>query len=297
MQRFPFLLCCTFLVISSRVAFGQSGVTLEIADAQVSLIQNTFVATSIAGIAAQVQVTEGDHVRPGDQLIQLDTERALTELEAAKASYDAARLICDHDVHVRYARRTMEVRQRELEQSFEANQRHPGTASESEISKQQLMVDQAQLAIEQAEHDHLVALANVREKSAAIEIAQAQLRRHGITTPVEGEVVEVAIEPGEWVELGKPLVRVISLDPVRIECFIDGLSFGDELVGRKVEFFPDRHGNPSADANAIPLVGQVTFVSPELHPLTGQARLWATIANPDRAVRAGVHGRLLIHAP
>ena len=190
----------------------------------------------------------------------------------------------------------MEVRVRELEQSHEANHRYAGTVSESEISKQQLEVDQARLAIEQAEHDQMVARARVREKQATILMAEANLRRHGITAPVSGEVVEIAVQSGEWVDTGTPLVRIISLDPIRVECFIEGDSISDELVGRKVEFFPEPPSETSSTA-AAPLVGQVTFVSLELHPVTGQARLWAKIANPDRAVRAGMHGRLLIHAP
>jgi macrolide-specific efflux system membrane fusion protein len=280
---------------SGEKVSGKGEQTLEVDSAQVSLIQNTFVATSIAGIVAEVSVSEGDRVKLGDRLVQLDTEQAKTELEAAKATLDAATLQSANDVNVRYARRTMEVRQRELEQSLEANQRLPGTFSESEISKQQLEVDQARLAIEQAEHDHSVARAKVREKEAVITITEARLRRHGINAPVSGRVVEVAVEPGEWVDTGKPVVRIVSLDPVRVECFIDGSELGEELVGRKVVFYPA--SSRQAESTASPLTGHVTFVSPELHPVTGQARLWATVANPHHAALAGMQGRLLIEAP
>lgn len=285
------------LACVAGVSVAQTDEALEIPDAQASLIQNTFVAAPISGLVSQVLVHAGSPVQPGDPLVQLDTEQSTAELEATRATYDAARLLSENDVRVRYAQRTMEVRQRELEQSYEANQRYPGTISESEISKQQLEVDQARLAIEQSEHDHQIASANVREKSAAVLISEAQLRRHAIAAPVSGEVVEVAVEPGEWVETGKPLVRIIGLDPLRIECFVDGNVHGDELIGRKVEFTPTEISRDAGTADTIRLVGEVTFVSPELHPVTGQARLWATVANPDRIARAGMHGRLLILTP
>lgn len=297
MPKSPILLPCFLIVACCPVALGQSNSSIEVAEAQVSLIQNTFVATSIAGIIDQVRVSEGDRVEAGDPLIQLDTELALTELEAAKAAHEAARLQTENDVNIRFAQRTMEVRQRELEQSHEANQLHPGTVSALEIGKQQLEVDQARLAIEQAEHDQLVTGAKVREKYAASRIAEAQLRRHGVTAPVRGVVVEVAVEPGEWVDTGKPLVRIISLDPIRVECFIDGTAFGDELVGCNVEFFPSRGQVDSTSEDAAPLTGKVTFVSPEVHPVTGQARLWATVANPGFKVRSGRAGRLRIELP
>ena len=117
------------------------------------------------------------------------------------------------------------------------------------------------------------------------------LRKHGVQATVAGTVVEVAVEPGEWIEAGTPVVRIISLDPIRVECFVDGRVYGPELVGRGIEFF--LADNASAEAET-PLRGKVTFVSPELHPMTGQARLWATIDNPKLAARAGMRGRLVI---
>ncbi len=65
---------CLALLISQN-ALSQQGKRgrIEIADAQVSLIQNTFVAAPIAGIAAKVFVVEGDRIQSGRPLLQLDT--------------------------------------------------------------------------------------------------------------------------------------------------------------------------------------------------------------------------------
>ena len=297
------MVCLLAIAVGAPVALSAQDVApaaetggdaIEIADAQVSLIQNTFVAAPIAGSISEVLVHEGEEVKAGDDLIQLDADQARTELEAAQAAYEAARLESDNDVDARYAKRTLEVRQRELEQSRIANERFPGSVSDTEIARLQLVVDQSQLAIEQAEHELMVAQAGAREKLATARIVQARLDKHRIAAPVKGMAVEIAVEPGEWVEAGKPVVRLISLDPVRIECFVDGRRHGGELVGRRLEFFPS--GQDTSGDPLPPLLGKVTFVSPELHPVTGQARLWATIANPQRAARAGMRGRVVIHA-
>jgi macrolide-specific efflux system membrane fusion protein len=269
---------------------------IEIADAQVSLIQNTFIAAPIAGFAARVLVAEGDRVEQGRELVRFDSEQVEMELEAARAAYDAACLESDNDVNVRYAKRTMEVHQQELKQSMDANRKFTGSVSESEIAKQQLVVDQARLAIEQAEHELQIALAKAREKLASAQIVEALLRKHGVRSTVSGLVVEVAVEPGEWMEAGSPIVRIISLDPIRVECFIDGTKYGPELVGRSIEFRPNAAGAAAVAEATEPLLGEVTFVSPELHPITGQSRLWATIKNPKLTVRAGMRGRMVIHA-
>jgi RND family efflux transporter MFP subunit len=268
---------------------------IEIEAAQVSLIQNTLVAASISGVVASVHVHEGDPIGLDTPIAQLDDEQAETELEAAEAAYEAARLEADNDVDARYAQRTLEVRQRELQQSVDANRTYSGAVSETEIDKLRLVVDQSRLAIEQAEHQQQVATAKAIEKVAAVQIARTRLAKYQILAPVDGLVVEVSVEPGEWVEAGKPIARLISLDPIRVECFVDGRKHGGELVGRKVEFsYSIDDENPQGDS--IKLFGEVDFVSPELNPVTGQIRLWATIKNPNQRARAGMRGRLVIRA-
>jgi macrolide-specific efflux system membrane fusion protein len=299
-MRNPIVLSAIFVVapwlaLVSRDAMAQEAKSgpIEIADAQVSLIQNTFVAAPIAGVVAEVLVAEGDQVESGRRLVQFDEEQAQTELEAARAGYDAARLQSDNDVSERYATRTLEVHQRELQQSMEANSQFTGSISETEIAKQQLVVDQSRLAIEQAQHDLKIARARAVEKLAVMKIVEARVRKHGVQAKVAGTVAEVAIEPGEWVEAGKPIVRVISLNPIRVECFVDGRMYGPELVGRGIEFFLADTASAESETS---LRGKVTFVSPELNPVTGQARLWATIDNPKLAARAGMRGRLVIRS-
>ncbi len=283
---------CAFQVASlialSLVPLKTRAENLEIAEAQISLIGNTTVAAPIAGVIAEVRVAEGDRVESGQVLVQLDDGQAQSEWQAAMAALEAAKLESENDVDARYAKRTLEVRQRELDQSRQANEAFPGAISATEIDKLRLVVDQSQLAIEQAEHQLQVARAKVTEKHATVNIAEASVKRHRLRSPAHGSVVEVAAQPGEWVDAGKPVVRVISLGPIRVECFVDGRQYGPALIGCKVEF------ERGTGDDLTRLSGQVTFVSPELSPVTGQTRLWATIENPGAKVRAGMRGKLTI---
>lgn len=262
---------------ASPISFGR---------AQTSLIQNAFIASPMAGVISNIAVTEGDLVTDGTPLVELRSDLAEKELIAAQAALQAALMESENDVDLRYARRTMEVRQNEMRQSRRANQTYAGAVSDMEIEELRLQVDQSALAMEQADHELRVAAAASVEKEAAVEIAQTRLEQHRVQTTVAGMVVEVDVERGEWVEAGKPLVRIISLDPIRVECLIDGRTYGRELVGRKAKFLPI-----NADHE---LDGEITFVSPELHPVTGQVRLWATINNPDSKVGSGTTGKLIV---
>ena len=160
--------------VSATESSSEPAVLLEIDGAQISLIQNTYVAAPIAGVVASVDVNEGDRVDVGRSLVRLRADQAESELLAAQSAYEAARLESANDVDERYARRTLEVRQRELMQSQEANRSFVGTVSETEIEKLKLVVDQSRLAIEQAEHQRMVASATAAEKQAVVQIAKAR---------------------------------------------------------------------------------------------------------------------------
>ena len=86
---------------------------------------------------------------------------------------------------------------------------------------------------------------------------------------------------------GDTIARMINLETLRVEALVDGNTYGNELVGRAMTFVP-----ASSELNACE--GRVVFVSPELHPVTGQVRLVGEIQNPDGVLRAGMKGSLAI---
>ena len=285
------------VLIPTAAAFAQDdNVLLTIAESQITLSQNATIASPIDGVISTVAVREGDMIAAGQELVRLDSRQAQTELQAAKAGYAAAVLQSNNDIDERYARSTLDVSRRELCKSENANKRFAGAISGTELDKLRLVVEQSELAIEQATHERDVAGANSQEKLAAVEIANARLERHRIVSGISGMVAEVAVQPGEWAEPGKPVVRIISLDPVRVECFLDGRKFGSDLVGNAVKFVLKPSGVESGElpAPVEPIVGEVTFVSPELQPVTGQTRLWAELPNPNNKLRAGMRGKLLV---
>ena len=270
------------------------GQPIDVPDAQVSLIQNTVIASPISGVVSEVPVKEGMEIRDGELLVQLDADHVKTEMEAAAAAFEAARMEGENDIDARYAQRSLEYHLRELEQSRQANTQFDGAVSDSEVEKQRLLADQARLQIEQAKHQQTVSLAKAKEKEAAAKMAEQRIEQHSILSSGDGQIVEISVQPGEWVDAGTPVARVISLDPIRIDCFIDGRSYGSELVGHDVTFLCDKlPGSKPGDPPAR-FPGKIVFVSPELHPVTGQVRLWATVANPKHRLRSGMQGRVQI---
>ncbi|TWT91816.1 p-hydroxybenzoic acid efflux subunit AaeA [Neorhodopirellula pilleata] len=292
--------CVVFLTISgnawceSDAEQPEGSVRMSIADAQVVRIQDTVIASPIAGVVDEVLIREGDLVGADQTLVQINADRAAGELAAAQAAYHASLIQAENDVNTRYAQRTLDVRRREMSQSVEANQRFAGSVTATEIDRLQLVIDQAQLSVEQAEHEREVARAKVDETAAALDLAKLRVAEHQIVSRVPGRVAEASVQVGQWVDAGAPVARLVSLDPIRISAFVDGRDCDRSLVGSRAEFIWKAESDETNHSNEIRLLGKITFVSDELNPVTSQVRLWAEVANPDERVRPGMRGQLIV---
>src|SRR5690606_16597676 len=94
--------------------------------------------------------------------------------------------------------------------------------------------------------------------------------------PLDAVVVEIKRRPGEWVEPGQSVARLIRVDKLRAEAFVAATAVSHSLKGAPVAFTVDL-----PDAKGASFTGAVVFVDPEIDPVNGQARVWAEIDNPD----------------
>jgi macrolide-specific efflux system membrane fusion protein len=129
----------------------------------------------------------------------------------------------------------------------------------------------------------------VRIQENEVQSTIEKARRRRINSPLSGMVVEVRKRAGEWVEEGQVIARVIATDKLRAEGFLNADQLGGNWVGRRVRLTLRM---PSLEQKHFP--GTVVFVSPEVDPVNGQARMWAEIDNPDGRLRAGLQGSLTI---
>lgn len=149
---------------------------IAIEEAQVLLIQNTTLSAPLAGQICEVRVLEGDRVLAHDIIARLDDRRACAELTAAQAAWHAAVIQAENDVNTRYARRTFEVRERELQQSKEANERYDGSVTATEIDRPQLVIHQAELSVERSEQERKIADASAADVSSELHPVTSQVR-------------------------------------------------------------------------------------------------------------------------
>ena len=160
------------------------------------------------------------------------------------------------------------------------------------MDRLRLSADRAELEIEKAERNLKLAGLEHALEAKEVEAATIDLQRRKIVAPISGVVVAVMRRPGEWVHPGDTVVRVLRIDRLRVEAFLPGDKVAHDLTGSRATLAVDLPGKRREQFS-----GKIVFVDPEIEPVTGQFRVWAEVANPERLLNPGRHGTLTIELP
>jgi macrolide-specific efflux system membrane fusion protein len=273
-------------------AAAQASKEMEIPSALVKLTKQVDVAAREAGVLAEVHVREGELVEQGDCVAQIVDTEARTAAERAEIELAIAAKNAENDVNVRFAEKSVEVARAELRRSTQSVQKYPKSISESEMDRLRLVVQRAELEVEQAEHEFEIAAFTQRIKENECRAAREKVERHRIVAPLGGVVVQVSRHAGEWVEPGETVVRILRLDRLRAEGFLDARCVAGDVEDWRATLTCDLPGEPGAK-----LPGEVVFVSPEIDPVNSQVSVWVEVDNEDLRLRPGMRAKMTIVVP
>jgi RND family efflux transporter MFP subunit len=229
------------------------------------------VAARIAGRLERLSVDIGDRVEQGRLLAVLDSEEYVQQLEQARAELQVAQANRDN------ARITLEVAGRDLERAKALREKK--VASESEL-------DQADAQRRKAEALDAVAVAQVRQKEAALRgaelrVSQTQIRAQWDDGSAVRVVGERYAEPGALLRANDPIVSLLDIGALVAVVQATEQSYGKIGVGQRVEVRSD----------AVPgrvFAGTVSRIAPFLREATRQAEVRVEVPNPDAALKPGM---------
>lgn len=257
-----------------------------------NLIAEAKVPADEAGAMVDLAVQPGARVQRGDLLARIDDRDVLLELERAKIALEHAQEQAASDVKLRISRKSLELATAELKRAEDANRDLKDVVSMTQMQKLKIDVERAELEVEQAMKDRAAADRAVKAARHEVQIAERAIERHRVVAPIEGVVAEVRRQPGEWLEPGETVLRLVHDDRLRAEGFVHVRQLAVPLLGAAAQLEVMLPGQ-----GRVVFPGTVTFVSPEANPINGQVRIWAEIENAEHKLRAGLPARLLIRAP
>jgi len=171
--------------------------------------QNIAIGTPLAGIVKTVDVKVGDKVKAGAPLFYLDDRDTRAELAVKLADLAKARA----DVGIENASLTDTKSLSDLAEAV---------TDRRAISSEELLKRRNALLISSAKLDSAKAL--VQQAEAALADTQTTLARLVVQAPVDGEVLQVNIRPGEFAQAGAlntPLLVLGNLDQLHVRVDID----------------------------------------------------------------------------
>jgi len=171
--------------------------------------QNIAIGTPLSGIVKTVAVKVGDKVEAGAPLFYLDDRDTRAELAVKRADLAKAR------AGVNEALASVKDTQ-SLSDLAEA------ITDRRAISSEELLRRRNALLINSARLDSAKAL--VQQAEAALTTTQTTLARLAIQAPVNGEVLQVNIRPGEFAQAGAlntPLLVLGNMDQLHVRVDID----------------------------------------------------------------------------
>jgi macrolide-specific efflux system membrane fusion protein len=274
--------CCALLGAAAAVILGTHAVgaggagrsegTVVLPRCRVTLIEDVEVPAQEAGQLVSVEAREGLLVEADTVLAQIDDRqpqhvRTVAELERKAADEEAT-----NDVRVRYAKAAAAVAKAEYTQVQEANRRHRDTVPAADERRKLLAWNSAELQVEQSQFEQRLAGLKVEVKAAESAAADTAIERRRIRAPLTGLVVEVLRHRGEWVQPGEPVLRIVRIDRLRVEGFVDAAEVGPEEVGHRAVTV-----RVELPRGTVEFSGKVVFVSPLVE--AGQYLVRAEVVN------------------
>lgn len=259
--------------LSDRAASGPSeSVQSNLIEGFTEPYADINMAAAEMGTLSRVEVKDGDEVRVGQVLANLDDAVLRASLEVARAGMTATG-------EMQSATTQLELKKVELTKLTELfNRNH---ASQQELDRVRGEVRLSESRIQSVREDLEVR----RLEFARIE---AQILQRQIRSTIDGVVVDVRKDHGEFVSPSDPVVaRIVQLDPLLVvfsvpNNFRNGVSRGQSV-----------NMNIGAMPNAV--AGVVEYVSPTADASSGTFRVKVRLPNPNRTWHGGEKSVLLLN--
>jgi multidrug efflux pump subunit AcrA (membrane-fusion protein) len=281
-------------VARSQPAIGVASTNqVTISPALVSLIEDIAVPALEAGALTSVDVAEGEFVAQGQVLARIDDRQPKLDKVAAELQRDAGLVKAEDDIEVRFSAAAFAVATAELERAVSIDRKSPGGVTQQEIQKLQLAKHRDELQIERSKLEMRIAKMNADVHQAAVASADDAVARRIIAAPIDGVVVTLFHERGEWVAAGEPVLQVVRIDKLRVEGFVSATDVSPiDIAGRPVVASVQL-----AQRGEARFTGKVVFISPQVqagNKYRVRAEVANRIENGQPVLRPGMTANLTI---
>lgn len=207
----------------------------------------------LAATVSKVLVREGEAVKPGQLLLQLDDSRPRSDLAAAETRLKTAEeryhaLLAGGSAQELLARRSdlsktkteLDSAQRQLAALKRLQERGAATDSEviaaqDRLARAQADMAQLQAPVRYSPEERARAQAEIADARAGVEAAASVLRQCDVRAPFAGTVYFIPAKNGAYVNEGDLLLQEADLSQLQVRAFVDEPEIGRLGMGQEVQ--------------------------------------------------------------
>lgn len=247
------------------------------------------IAAEVSGrvVERPAGLEAGTAVRAGDTLIRIESSDFASRVAALKQRIEALRAqISGLEVEeaslgeqVQLAQEDAELAERELDRARQSVAAGAGNESAVDVRRQAVARARQTLEALRQQLDLIPTRraqlnAQLAADRADLSIAERELARTNVVSPVTGVVREMFIDEGEWIRTGEPVARVVDLRRLEVPLRVPAGAAGLVAVGNEAEVRRD------SAARSV-WSGRVSRVSPEADPLTRTIEVYVEVEQSD----------------
>jgi RND family efflux transporter MFP subunit len=233
------------------------------------------IGPKISGTIEIVYVDEGDKVRKGQPLVQLDQQNLLIAVRQGQAA-------------VRVAEAQLKEAEVKVENLKKERERLANLLKKNVISQQKY--DDIDTAYSMAVTGIEVIRAQILSTRENLAMAEQKLRDTVIIAPFSGLIVKRFINQGEFVSTmpPSPLFLIMNIDKVKTEISLPEIHIARIHIGNPVEITVDTYPG-------IIFRGKVSTINPMVDPVSRAFIVKVEIPNKDHRLKSGMFARVKIY--
>ena len=245
--------------------------SVDLQSCVVVLIEDVDVPALESGQLSDVFVKEGDPVKQGQTIAQLDDRIALRFQDESQKKHESATLRAEDENEVKAAEARVKLAKEEFSKTKELRAR--GSKSDFEYKRAQYSMESSEFDLLAAQTARQIAAADAQAGAIRADTAKHSVERHKVVSKIDGLVFERFREGGEWVTAGEKIMRIARIDRLRVQGHVKSSLFDPhELVQRPVTVTLELARGRTAEFK-----GQITFVGIEKRG--GRHSVWAEVDN------------------
>ncbi|KAA1259440.1 dihydrolipoamide acetyltransferase [Rubripirellula obstinata] len=260
---------------SENATAGNHGGEIEVEECVVRFGSEIEVPALETGRIANIAIQRNDQVTNGSPIARLDDQSLLIRRRAAELRVTSAKEEAEDDVEIRYAEVALAEAEAELDNSRSIQNDVRGAIPLTQMRRMRLAVQRGELEVAQAKKRSSRARLELQLRQADVSVIDDQLKNLHAQSPIDGVVLEVTKQKGEWIEKGKSIAKIGQMNRLHLHALVRS----DLVSPRHCKGLPiSVHWVDDVDGTRRSLSGTVLSVDPQALP-GGRYRLHAEIKN------------------